>query len=297
MFQVNDITLAGEGHYRIRDTHFIPVTFAGDVWGKGSETSISVKLKMENRNNRPFFTIIEQNFHVGSITWKGKGGDISWFLNQFRGTLKPVILKEVNKAGNKMLVQMLNKLSEGLQTMKIESELKTPGFNINFGLFNQPQSTPAQLRIPIVGQFWFKGHKDDNPPTVFPSKEPFPLEPPKRQFCLNLDSNLTFRSAVYAFNVSDRAVFRIDQPIFGKLAPERRNFMLCNCQGDNCLVSMVPKLKEKCPNGKSIWIHGILQIGADLLANNSGLIFYASGNGNFSVDFGDEESDDGEGNA
>uniref|UniRef100_A0AC35GU29 Uncharacterized protein n=1 Tax=Panagrolaimus sp. PS1159 TaxID=55785 RepID=A0AC35GU29_9BILA len=259
---INDITIAGTAHYRLRTTNVVRITFAGDIWGKGSDTSISIKLKVENRNNRPFLTIINKDFQVGSVAYKGKGK------------------------------------SQDLQKMKIESCLKTPGFNVNFGLMNQPQLTPSELQIPIIGQFWFNGHKDDNPPTVFPSKNPFPLTPPERQFCLNIDSNLAFRSAVYAFNVSDKSVFRIDQPIFGKLDPDRKNFMMCNCQGENCLVSMVPKLKEKCPNGKSIWIHGILQVGADLLANNSGLIFYASGNGNFCVDFGDDKYDgNGEENA
>uniref|UniRef100_A0A914PPG9 Uncharacterized protein n=1 Tax=Panagrolaimus davidi TaxID=227884 RepID=A0A914PPG9_9BILA len=293
-FEVNDITVACSAHYRLHWNQIVPVTFAGDVWGKGSETSISVKLKIENRNERPFLTNVDKKFHVGSITFKGKGGDIGWLLNIFRGTLKPYVLSLINDNGNTMLGDILNKLSQDLQKMKIESGLKTPGFNVNFGLMNQPQLKPSELRIPIIAQFWFNGHRDDNPPTVFPSKDPFPLNPPDRQFCLNIDSNLAFRSAVYAFNVSDKAVFRIDQPIFGKLSPERRNFMLCDCQGENCLISMVPKLKEKCPNGKSIWIHGILQIGADLLANNSGLIFYASGNGNFSVDFGDEYDAEGE---
>uniref|UniRef100_A0AC34GV75 Uncharacterized protein n=1 Tax=Panagrolaimus sp. ES5 TaxID=591445 RepID=A0AC34GV75_9BILA len=294
-FQVNDITIAGKAHYRIHSNQFARFTVAGDIWGKGSDTSISIKIKIENRNNRPFLTVVDKKLDIGSINFKGKGGHIGWILNLFRGYLKPTIKKEANKRGTEMLGQILNKLSEDLQKMKIESGLITPGFNVNFGLMNQPQLSPAQLQIPIIAQFWFNGHKDDNPPTVFPSKDPFPSTPPARQFCFNIDSNLAFRSAVYAFNVSDKAVFRIDKPIFGKLAPERQNFMECNCQGTNCLVSLVPKLKEKCPNGKSLWINGILQVGADLLANSSGLIFYASGNGNFSVDFGDNDYDnDGE---
>ena len=160
---------------------------------------------------------------------------------------------------------------------------KLSGFFADYGISSNPTFTPEELRIPIVSQFYYKGHRDDNPSTVYPSDNPFPTSASSELFCVNIDSNLAFRSAVYAFNISGKNVFEVNQEIFSQV-PTAKDFFKCGCANEHCLVKLLPDLAEKCPEEKSFSISGRVKIEADLLANNSGLIFYFFEYSNFTIE-------------
>jgi hypothetical protein len=110
----------------------------------------------------------------------------------------------------------------------------------NFGMAIICSSKPFHFR--------YKGHRDDNPPTIKPSGK-YPDYSSPKAVCIDVDSNLMFASAAYAFNVSDQSKMVIADDVFGKLKPSLRNAFSCDCQGVLCFTTFFPELKKECKSG------------------------------------------------
>src|SRR5690606_27678725 len=118
-------------------------------------------------------------------------------MDILRFIFKPVFSQLLNDNLNREVPKLIRQIATALSEVPIETELRGTGrgFWINYGLAGDPALSTDQFRVPILSQFWYKNHKDDNPKTVFPTPGVFPLEPPKEHFCATVDTNLVFKSA------------------------------------------------------------------------------------------------------
>jgi hypothetical protein len=78
----------------------------------------------------------------------------------------------------------------------------------------------------------------------------YPQYASPQDLCIDVDSNLMFSSAAYAFNHSDLATkIVISDEDFWHLKPKKRSYFSCDCLGDLCFTQALPKIKEKCKTG------------------------------------------------
>jgi hypothetical protein len=104
--------------------------------------------------------------------------------------------------------------------------------------------------------FRYKGHREDNPPTIKPSGS-YPIYGASRDACLDVDSNLMFASAAYAFNVSEQSKMVIADDVFSRLKPSIQHFFSCDCSGLLCFTTMFKELKKECTPGTGCSKNGI----------------------------------------
>ena len=110
-------------------------------------------------------------------------------------------------------------------------------------------------------------------------------------FCVNIDSNLALRSAIYAYNVSGKNTFAIGDSTYRRLPSNKQQFFDCNCSGAQCLVAQIPKLETQCLKDKKFGIHGSVKVGGDIYVNNSGVILFGDGIFDFKLGNGDGHDD------
>ena len=261
-----------------------------DVKFKGGSFA-DFSLKFENRNSRPYITLISSKLRAREFDFVCHGDLLDVFLNVLRSIFRPIFSQLLNDAMNREVPKLLRQITNALSKIPVETELRGTGrgFYINYGLAGDPLLSNDQLRIPLITQFWYKNHKDDNPKTVFPTPGVFPPEPPAQHFCATVDTNLAFKSGVYAFNVSEKSVFILGKTFFQQLPSEKENFFNCDCEGDKCLTSLVEYTKQKCEKGNGIGIKGFVKVSSDLKPVDKGLMLYANGYGNFTLGWTEPE--------
>ncbi|KAE9550897.1 hypothetical protein FO519_005900 [Halicephalobus sp. NKZ332] len=284
-FTVYSISGSVHFHYHLK---FAFIKKSGNCDASFDSSSISVTLKLGEQNGAPNLMLVSVNPNIRDLKYKCHGGLLDKIIDILHHFLTPVITKKANSYIVKVVQKKIPEISQKLARIQTIHGLpgKLSQFFVDYGIASNPTLTSKELRIPLIAQFFYQGHQGDKPATVYPSPNPFPSVPSEDLFCVNLDSNLVFRSAVYAFNVSDKSTFEIGKDVFSKLPGNSKTFFDCDCTGENCLVQLIPNLSKNCPKGKYFGISGKVKFGADLLANSSGLIFYFSGNGTFSLQEG-----------
>jgi hypothetical protein len=100
--------------------------------------------------------------------------------------------------------------------------------------------------------------------------------------CADIDADLVFGTASYAFDVSGKGTFVIDDDVFKKLPSYVQEFFECDCKTSiGCLVDYLPPLKDHCPKGGKIKIESVASAKENLSFNNTGMFVLAFGNGSF----------------
>ena len=280
-FTVGSVSGAGNADYNVK---YWIVKKSGHCDVSFKDSSISVTLKLEEKNEIPQINLISIDSNVHDLKYHCHGDLLDQILNILDRVLTPIFTRKINKIIRKKFEKSMPKINTKFSQIKMVHELprKLAGFFVNYGISSNPTFTPAELKIPIISQFYYQNHSNDNPNTVYPSKNPFPSPASPQLFCVNIDSNLAFRSAVYAFNVSGKNVFEFNQDLFSQI-PTTKDFFKCGCSDDNCLVTLLPELSQNCPKNASFSMSGNIKVEADLLANNSGLIFYVFEYSNFTI--------------
>uniref|UniRef100_A0A7E4VVQ1 BPI1 domain-containing protein n=1 Tax=Panagrellus redivivus TaxID=6233 RepID=A0A7E4VVQ1_PANRE len=262
-------------HYQVKRKH---------LFSKSGHCSISVgdghvasSLRLTADNGHPVISLLSKDAGMGDLHYKCHGDLIDHIINWLSGIIKPKIKKAIDDAIEKAIEQAFPKINEKLVQIPTDRPLSSSlaAFHVDYSIYDQPSTTPQMTRISVLSQFYLDGHKDDNPPSVFPSPGAFPDGPPERDICLNVDSNLVFKSAAYAFLTSDKSTFHLDKPVFGRLPENKRKFFDCDCAGELCLITLLPSLKSICKPGETVDIHGTVKLGVDIIADDRGLIISA----------------------
>uniref|UniRef100_A0AC34F9J9 Uncharacterized protein n=1 Tax=Panagrolaimus sp. ES5 TaxID=591445 RepID=A0AC34F9J9_9BILA len=286
--QCNSLGVAISFHYKLKLGKHGPHK-SGSCDASIDGSSARIKLGISEQNSHPLLNLIDKSANINDLNYHCQGGWISKLLNLFKHALKGFLKNEIKNFAEREIETLIPKITNKLLTIPIEHELhgKLAGTFVNYGLSSSPKLNNQMLNIPLIMQFWYQRHKNDNPATVYPSPQSFPTSVPSQMFCVNIDSNLAGRSAVYAFNVSDKSTFSIGDSIFKRLSKDKQQFFDCNCVSTRCLIKDIPDLATKCLKNKKFGIHGNIKVGGDIYVNNSGIITFADaifdfklGNGN-----------------
>uniref|UniRef100_A0A914QNV2 Lipid-binding serum glycoprotein C-terminal domain-containing protein n=1 Tax=Panagrolaimus davidi TaxID=227884 RepID=A0A914QNV2_9BILA len=248
-------------------------------------SSAKIKFGISEQNSHPLLNLIDKSANINDLNYHCRGGWVSKLLNLFKHALKGFLKKEIKNFAEKDIGTLIPKMANKLLAIPIEHELrgKLDGTYVNYGLSSSPKLNNQMLNIPLIMQFWYKGHKNDNPATVYPSSQPFPTAVPPQMFCVDIDSNLAARSAIYAFNVSDKSTFTIGDSNFKRLSKDKQQFFDCSCVGNRCLIIDIPDLTKQCTKDKKFGIYGKVKVGGDIYVNNSGIILFADATFDFKL--------------
>uniref|UniRef100_A0A914YJK1 Lipid-binding serum glycoprotein N-terminal domain-containing protein n=1 Tax=Panagrolaimus superbus TaxID=310955 RepID=A0A914YJK1_9BILA len=286
--QCNSLGVAISFHYKLKLGKHGPHK-SGSCDASIGGSSARIKLSIAEKNSHPLLNLLDKSANINDLKYHCRGGWISKLLNLFKHALKGFLKKEIKNFAENEIGTLIPKMTNKLLSIPIEHELhgKLNGTFVNYGLSSSPKLNNQMLNIPLIMQFWYQGHKNDNPDTVYPSPQSFPTSVPSQMFCVNIDSNLAGRSAIYAFNVSDKSTFSIGDSTFKRLSKDKQHYFDCNCVSSRCLIKDIPDLAKKCLKGKKLGIHGNVKVGGDIYVNNSGIISFADALFDFKLGNGD----------
>uniref|UniRef100_A0A7E4VQC7 BPI1 domain-containing protein n=1 Tax=Panagrellus redivivus TaxID=6233 RepID=A0A7E4VQC7_PANRE len=282
-FSAQHIEFKVSFHYQVHKKHLF--SKSGNCAISVDDGHVAASLRLTANNGHPVISLLSKDAGMGGLHYKCHGDLFDHIINWLSGVIKPEIKKAIDTAIEKAISEAFPSINQKLAQIPTDRPLSNflSAFHVDYSIFGQPSTTPQMTRVSVLSQFYLDGHKDDNPPSVFPSPGAFPDGPPEGDFCLNIDSNLVFKSAAYAYLKSDKSTFHLDKPIFGKLPESKRKFFDCDCSGALCLVTLLPSLKSTCKPGETVDIHGTVKLGGDIKADDRGLIISAEGDSTFQL--------------
>uniref|UniRef100_A0A914D0B8 Lipid-binding serum glycoprotein C-terminal domain-containing protein n=1 Tax=Acrobeloides nanus TaxID=290746 RepID=A0A914D0B8_9BILA len=239
-------------------------------------------VKVVNRNGQPQLDVKQTSVDVGGLDISFSGDILAPIAEAIVNMMDDDIKDIVQKAVIENLQDAGASFTKAIDKIPMETEMhgSTRNFYINYMLTGDPWVANNDFIVPIISQFWYKGHREDNPPTIKPSGS-YPIYSASRDACLDVDSNLMFASAAYAFNVSEQSKMVIADDVFSRLKPSLQHFFSCDCSGLLCFTTMFKELKKECTPGNRVKIDVVAKLQTEIHFNNTGAYILASAQSSF----------------
>ncbi|KAK0398451.1 hypothetical protein QR680_002593 [Steinernema hermaphroditum] len=254
-----------------------------EAWTSGANTEVTVAISSES--GHPHLNPVYCAANLGDFQIKFHGGLVSKIVNMFRHKIADHLKSKLNglicREVTKIVTQDGN---QALASVPFEYNLggDASGFHVDYQLTSNPYATKQFIGVPILGKFWYDGHRNDGG-IPKPSGAVQPLAR-NEMVCIALDGQGLFGSATYAFRQSPKSHFHIDSNLLRHFPENVRRYFSCDCSGSKeCITELIPEIKSFCRPGAAITIDAEATAFPGFHFNASGAYISAETKGQFKM--------------
>ncbi|KAK0398450.1 hypothetical protein QR680_002592 [Steinernema hermaphroditum] len=280
-----DLSFGISAHYRFKVKEgFVHASKSGTIDATTSGATTSVTVGISSEGGHPHLSSISCSANLGDFDIKFHGGIINKIINMFHKAIAKHLKSKIDDVicaqVAKIVTEDGNKALGGIP-LEFNLNGEAAGFHVDYALTSSPYATAQFIGIPVLGQFWYDGHRTDSA-IPKPSGAVKPLAR-NDMVCVALDGQGIFGSATYAFRQSPKSRFNIDSNLLRHFPEKIRQYFTCDCTGKACITTLIPEIKSFCRAGASISVDAEATAFPGFHFNASGAYISAEGKGQFKM--------------
>uniref|UniRef100_A0A1I8ACJ3 BPI1 domain-containing protein n=1 Tax=Steinernema glaseri TaxID=37863 RepID=A0A1I8ACJ3_9BILA len=283
--KIEDLSFDITANYRIKVREgWVHASKSGTIeaWTSGAKTEVTVSITLDN--GRPHLNPVYCDANLGDFEIKFHGGLISKIIDIFRKAIAKHLKSKLNGVICDEVTKIVSQEGNGLiATVPFEYNFggDASGFHVDYSLTSSPYATNQYIGIPVLGKFWYDGHRGDS---AIP-KPTGAVKPLARNemVCIALDGQGLFGSATYAFRQSPKSHFNIDSNVLRHFPAKISQYFTCDCTGKECITTLIPEIKAFCKPGASLVVDAEATAFPGFHFNASGAYLSVQGKGEFKM--------------